>query len=51
MKSNHSFSVTFFVRRKGEVFAMAPIYIKITVDRSRVFMPIKQTVEVQHIGD
>lgn len=46
MKSNHSFSVTFFVRRNREVFGKAPIYVKITVDGSRVFIPIKQTVNV-----
>ncbi|MCX2475079.1 site-specific integrase [Pedobacter sp. MC2016-05] len=46
MKSNHSFSVTFFVRRNREAFGRAPIYVKITVDGSRVFIPVKQTVEV-----
>ncbi|RZM25168.1 MAG: site-specific integrase [Pedobacter sp.] len=46
MKSNHSFSVTFFIRRNREAFGRAPIYVKITVDGSRVFIPIKQTVEV-----
>ncbi|RZJ41150.1 MAG: site-specific integrase, partial [Chryseobacterium sp.] len=46
MKSNHSFSVTFFVRRNREAFGRAPIYVKITVEGSRVFIPVKQTVEV-----
>jgi len=46
MKSNHSFSVTFFVRRNREAFGRAPIYVKITVDGNRVFIPVKQTVEV-----
>ncbi|RZK35750.1 MAG: site-specific integrase [Pedobacter sp.] len=46
MKSNHSFSVNFFIRRNREAFGRTPIYVKITVDGSRVFMPVKQTVEV-----
>ena len=46
MKSNHSFSVNFFIRRNREAFGRAPIYVKITVDGSRVFIPIRQTVEV-----
>ncbi|WP_316848853.1 site-specific integrase [Pedobacter agri] len=46
MKSNHSFSVNSFVRRNREAFGRAPIYVKITVDGSRVFIPVKQTVEI-----
>ncbi|WP_410478395.1 hypothetical protein [Pedobacter agri] len=46
MKSNHSFSVNFFIRRNREAFGRTPIYIKITVDGSRVSMSVKQTVEL-----
>lgn len=46
MKSNHSFSVTFFIRRDREAFGKAPLSIRITVDGRAVFFATKKTVEV-----
>jgi len=46
MKSNHSFSVNFFVRRAREAFGKAPLYAKISVDGDRFFIPVKHSIEV-----
>jgi len=46
MKSSHSFSVTFFVRRDREAFGKAPLSVRITVDGRAVFFATKKTVEV-----
>jgi len=46
MKSHHSFSVTFFVRRDREAFGKAPLSVRITVDGRAVFFATKKTVEL-----
>jgi len=46
MKSRHSFSVLFYVRSDREGFGRAPLYIKITVEGKKVYLPTKQSVEV-----
>ena len=46
MKSNHSFSVSFFVGRDREAFGKAPLSIIITVDEKAVFFATKKTVEL-----
>ena len=46
MKFNHSFSANFFLRHEREGFGRAPLYIKITVDGKKVYLPTKQSVEV-----
>ncbi|QDW24376.1 hypothetical protein FFJ24_005895 [Pedobacter sp. KBS0701] len=46
MKSNHSFSVNFFVRRDREAFGMVPLYVRITVDGKVICFAAKKSVEL-----
>ena len=46
MKSKHSFSVNFFVRRNREAFGKVPLYVRITVDGKEIDFSIKKSIEV-----
>ncbi|MGQ7856773.1 site-specific integrase [Pedobacter sp. WC2501] len=46
MKSNHSFSVNFFVRRDREAFGKVPLYVRITVDGKIICFAAKKSVEL-----
>ncbi|WP_426328996.1 site-specific integrase [Pedobacter sp. R-06] len=46
MKSNHSFSVNFFVRRDREAFGKVPLYVRITVDGRVICFAAKKSIEL-----
>jgi integrase/recombinase XerD len=46
MKSKHSFSVLFYVRRDREAFGSAPLYVRITVDGVGVYFAVKKSVNL-----
>jgi len=48
MKSNHSFSVNFFVRRDREAFGKAPLSLRITIDGRAVFLLQKRALHYQN---
>ncbi|WP_316809425.1 site-specific integrase [Pedobacter agri] len=45
MKSQHSFSVNFYVRSDRKAFGVAPLYVRITVDGKMVYFSIKKSVD------
>ncbi|MBB6240123.1 integrase [Pedobacter sp. AK013] len=46
MKSNHSFSVNFLVRRDREAFGKVPLYVRITVDGKVICFAAKKSIEL-----
>ncbi|WP_083505515.1 Arm DNA-binding domain-containing protein [Pedobacter ginsenosidimutans] len=45
MKSQHTFALSFYLKRENELNGKAPIYAKITVDGKYLRLAVKRSVE------